>query len=124
MQVTFKTEGGMAFFPGLSRPSVVDSAELPAAEAARLQELIADTRFFDLPEESRALRAGAADYRQYTITVEDAGRRHTVRLADPVESPALQSLLDFLRGHAARVRSPGEPTTPPRRAGRSRKRGP
>ena len=98
MRVQFKTEGGIAYFPGLSKPVTIDSADLPEAEAARLRQLLDSTRFFDLPSESRALRRGAADYRQYTIAVEDGQRRHTVRLADPVEDPALQELVNFLQG--------------------------
>jgi hypothetical protein len=43
---------------------------------------------------------GAVDYRQYTITVEADDRRHTVRLVDPVEEPALQRLVRFLQEQA------------------------
>ncbi len=101
MRVQFATEGGVAFFPGLSKPTVIDSADLPEDDAAKLRQLIDSARFFDLPEASRALPKGAADYRQYTITVEDGKRRHTVRLTDPVENPNLQALIDFLRSYKA-----------------------
>lgn len=100
MHIVFTTEGGLAFFPGLSRPAVIDSHDLSAAEAAELERLLDSARFFELPEDSRALHCGAADYRQYTITVENEDRRHTVRLADPVENPQIQALLDLLRRHA------------------------
>jgi len=94
MRVQFKAEGGVAFFPGLSKPKTIDSDDLSPAEAAKLKRLVTAARFYDLPADPPQ-RAGAADYRQYTITIED-GRRHTVRLADPVEDPDLQALLDFL----------------------------
>ena len=100
MRIVFMTEGGLAFFPGLSRPVVIDSHDLAAAEAAELARLLDSARFFELPEASGALHHGAADYRQYTILIEDEFRRHTIRLADPVESPRLQALLDFLEHHA------------------------
>ena len=100
MRIVFTTEGGLAFFPGLLKPTVIDSHDLTAAEAARLERLLDSAHFFELPEDSRALRRGAADYRQYTITVDNGARHHTVRLADPVESPDLQALLDFFRTHA------------------------
>ena len=100
MRIVFTTEGGLAFFPGLSRPVLIDSQDLAAAEAAELERLLDSARFFELPEHCRALHRGAADYRQYTITVENKNRRHTVRMADPVENPQLQALLDFLRRHA------------------------
>jgi|KBSSwiStaDraftv2_1062776.scaffolds.fasta_scaffold946064_2 hypothetical protein len=106
MRIVFTTEGGLAFFPGLSRPIVIDSHDLSAAEAAELERLLDSARFFELPEDSRALHRGAADYRQYTVRVENRYRRHTVRLADPVENPQLQALLDFLRRHAQRPAVP------------------
>ena len=107
MRIVFTTEGGLAYFPGLSRPVVIDSDDLPAPEAAELERLLGSARFFELPKNARALRHGAADYQQYTITVENGARRHTVRLADPVESPDLQALLDFLREHARPLVAPG-----------------
>lgn len=97
MRIVFTIEGGIAYFPGLSRPAVIDSHDLSTVEAAELERLLNSAHFFELPANSRALRHGAADYRQYTISVEDEERHHTVRLADPVESPDLQALLDFLR---------------------------
>src|SRR5687767_487826 len=91
MRVELLTEGGIAFFPGLNKPIVVDSADLPKAQASQLEKLIEDARFFDLPAASRAVPKGAADMRRYIITVEDGKRRHTVRLVDPIEDPHLQS---------------------------------
>jgi hypothetical protein len=100
MRITFTTEGGLAYFPGLCRPVVIDSHDLSAAELVELEQLIDSAHFFTLPENSRALRRGAADYRQYTIAVEHGGRRHTIHLTDPVENPQLQALLDLLQHHA------------------------
>jgi hypothetical protein len=97
MHVQFKTEGGIAYFPGLSKPATIDSADLPGAEAERLRQLVEAAHFFALPAASRTLPKGAADYHQYTITIEDGQRHHTVRLADPIESPELQALVEFLR---------------------------
>jgi hypothetical protein len=101
MRVQFKIEGGLAAFPGLSKPRVIDGADLSAAEADRLSQLIDAANFFDLPAEKRSLPKGAADYQQYTITVEDGRRRHTVRVADPIEDPDLLSLVDYLREQTA-----------------------
>jgi hypothetical protein len=102
MRIVFTTEGGLAFFPSLSMPAVIDSPDLSAVEVAELEQLLDSARFFDLPQDSRALHHGAADYRQYTITVVKGRHRHTVHLADPVENPQLQMLLDLLRRHAQR----------------------
>jgi hypothetical protein len=98
MRVELQTEGGMAYFPGLNKPVVVDSGDLPKEQATQLQQLIDSARFFELPAASRAIPKGAADLRRYTIKVEDGRRRRTVRLNDPVEDTHLQALIEFLQG--------------------------
>jgi len=97
MRVELQTEGGMAYFPGLSKPVVVESDDLPKVQSAQLQQLIDATRFFELPVASRSIPKGAADMRRYTITVVDGRRRRTVQLVDPIEDVNLQALLEFLQ---------------------------
>jgi hypothetical protein len=97
MRVELQTEGGMAYFPGLNKPVVVDSDELPKEQAGQLQQLIDSAHFFKLPAASRAIPKGAADIRRYTITVADGRRRRTVRLSDPIEDRHLQALIEFLQ---------------------------
>jgi len=82
--------------PGLNRPVEVDTAQLPAIEAARLEQLVDAARFFEQPAVTPAPR-GAADYRQYTITVERPGRTHTVRIADPIADQSLGDLVTRLQ---------------------------
>lgn len=97
MRVEFTTEGGIAQFPGLSRPVTLGDDQLSEQEAQELRRLVEASRFFDQPPTAGAPRPGAADYRTYIITVEDAGRRHTLRIAEPVQDPDLQRLIEFLR---------------------------
>jgi hypothetical protein len=97
MRVELQTDGGIAYFPGLNKPVVVDSGDLTKEQAAQFRQLIDATHFFDLPAASRSLPKGAADMRRYTITVQDGRRRRTVRLNDPVEDTHLQALIDFLQ---------------------------
>ena len=97
MRITLQTEGGFAAFPGLNRPITVESAGLPEPEAAEAARLVQDARFFARPAEVSAPTPGAADFRQYTITVEDNGRRHSVQLVDPIQDPALRALVQFLQ---------------------------
>src|SRR5215216_727723 len=108
MRVLFKVEGGLAYFPGLSKPRMIDSADLPAAEADRLRRLVDAAGLFQQSARARALPKGAADYRQYTITVEDGRRRRTVRLADPIGNPDLAALVEYLRASTA----PGDEPAP------------
>lgn len=103
MRIQFKTEGGIAYFPGLSKPVTIDTNELPAKEANELEQLIEAADFFDLPADFAPPR-GAADYRQYTISVTAPGRTHTTRLVDPIEDPNVQALVDYLEDKARELR--------------------
>ena len=107
MRIQFQVEGGIAYFPGLSQPVTIDTAKLSETEAAELQQLVDAAQFFDLSA-TAGRRRGAADYRQYTITVEQDGRRHTARLSDPIEGQALQALVDYLSRKASQLRRSGE----------------
>ncbi len=112
MRVRFKTEGGLAHFPGLSEPTTIDTGELPTDEADELKRQVEEARFFDLPSRFGEPRRGAADYRRYEITVEESGRSHTVRLADPIADPDLRGLVNILSAKAKalrRTRRKGEP---------------
>ena len=97
MRVELQTEGGIAFFPGLNKPIVLNSNDLSKAQSDQLQQLLDSTRFFELPAASRSVPKGAADMRRYTITIEDGRRRRTVRLVDPIEDTHLQALIEFLQ---------------------------
>jgi hypothetical protein len=97
MRIVFKTEGGFATFPGLNRPMTIDSTELAEQDAAELARLVEGAHFFAQSAVANAPPVGAADYRQYTITVEDGPRQHTVRLTDPIPAPELQALVQFLQ---------------------------
>lgn len=97
MRVEFRMSStGIAYLPGLARPVVIDSVNLPAEEAAELERLIRDANFFELPAEVG--RVGVPDARQHVITVDAGDRRHTVQVSEPADVPALQALLTFLRG--------------------------
>ena len=96
MHVELKTEGGVAFFPGLARPFVLETGSLSADEAERLACLVKDCRFFDRKETAPPARPGP-DAREYVLTIEVEGaRRRSLRLRDPV-APDVAALLDFVR---------------------------
>jgi hypothetical protein len=105
MRVQLKTEGGSAYFPGLSKPITIDSAEMPAEEAAELDRLVKAARFFDQPALVGAPAPGAADYQQYTITIDDGKQHHTVRMTDFATDPDLQALLNYLQAKAKALRA-------------------
>ena len=97
MRIQFKMEGGIAYFPGLSKPITIDSDQLPKQESDELKRLVDATHFFALPAVMGSPSPGAADYRQYTITIQDEGKQHTVHVTDLIEDPNLQALLTYLR---------------------------
>lgn len=97
MRIQLKVSGGISYFPGLNQPIVIDSDALPSGQVDRLKHLLNRVHFFDLPSLVNAPAPGAADYRQYTITVDDGDRHHTVQATDPIENPELRALLDFLQ---------------------------
>lgn len=105
MRVIFQSEGGIAHFPGLSRPVTIETEQLPEQDAAELRELMGAARLLDRPAQVGKAAPGAADYRQYTITVEAQSRRYTVRLSEPVEDPDLKRLLRFLQDKAKDLRT-------------------
>ena len=105
MRVIFQTEGGIAHFPGLSRPVTIETNQMPEQEAAKLRELMGAARLLDRPGHMGRAAPGAADQRQYTITVDSQDRRYTVRLTEPVEDPDLQRLLRFLQDQAKALRT-------------------
>jgi Emfourin len=96
MHIQFKAEGGMAFIPGLSQEATLASANLSQQEIDKLQKLIDQSRFFELPAEFSTAPAGAADFRQYTVTIEEEGRRHTIQFTDLLDNPALKELFAYL----------------------------
>jgi len=93
----FQMSGGFAYMPALSRPFVVDTEQLDPSKAKELENSVREARFFDLSAQASAVKKGAADYRTYTIAVEDGERKHTVELTDPITDSNLQHLVSQLR---------------------------
>ena len=105
-QITYQSDPqGGAFFPGLAKPVVIDLASLDLEEAARLQALVEDARFFELPPEVGVPKAGAADFQCDTITIDDGTATHTVRALVPIDDPALRALFDAVKAHVKAIRA-------------------
>jgi len=94
MRIELTQDGGItAAIPGLQKPPItVDTGDLPEAEAADLARRVEAAGFFALPAQAGAPPRGAADYRHYTLTVEDQGRQHTVAFDQFTPNEPLQSL--------------------------------
>jgi hypothetical protein len=97
MQVQLQIDGGFAFMPGLSKPTTIGSETLSSQEIDKLRQLLDAVHFFELPPVINTPKPGAADYRRYTITVDDGSKHHKVQMTDPIQDPNLQALLTFLK---------------------------
>jgi hypothetical protein len=102
MRITFQTDGGLGFFPGLARPVTFDLGDLDAKLRDELCKLVDKARFFERTQ-PEAPAAGGADRRTYTVTIERDGKERTLRLSDPIGDAGLGELVQHLRD-AARAR--------------------
>jgi hypothetical protein len=106
MRITFQRSGGVGYFPGLNRPVTLDCDQMPAEHRAELEHLIGAARFFSLPAEVGKPPPGARDMREYTVTIEDGARKHTVRFSENYDNPEIAALVERLRHHAEASRTP------------------
>jgi hypothetical protein len=105
MRIHFERSGGFGG-QAMKRSAVVDSATLSEEEARELYELVGAANFFALPA-APPPRASQPDAFSYSITVEDGGRQHTVRLSEADVPESLRPLLDWLRRRATAGGQPG-----------------
>jgi hypothetical protein len=105
MRVIFEMPAtGFGYFPGLAKPVEIEVGELAPAVASEIEELVAAARFFERPAPAGAPARGAADCRQYAVTVEEDGRRRTLRLSEPIGDRELQRLIHCLEVTAKALR--------------------
>jgi hypothetical protein len=94
MKIKFERSGGIT---GMTSNFSADTNLLSPSEANQIQQLINDSRFFDLPEQSAPPPKGAADYFEYVITVEkEGGQVHTIKTTDITMPPTLKHVINFL----------------------------
>jgi hypothetical protein len=98
MRITLQAQGGLVYIRGLNRPVTVDSSDLSSDRAEELERLVSEARFFDLPPSMGTPAPGAADYKSYTLTVEDGAKRNAVSFDDTTGNATLRALRDFVRG--------------------------
>lgn len=95
MRITFKRSGGFAGLPSQSQTVELDTEQLPAEKAQELQQLVEGARPFDRLSQTEG--AGKArDAYQFDLTIEDAGRTHSIRATDGAVPEQLQPLIRWL----------------------------
>ena len=103
MRIGFRSDGGIAFIPGLSRPTSFTLEELPAEDRFHLEKLLEEARFFTLPAQVGS--PPGPDRRSYDVTVQTENTSHSVRFTEPIPDPAQSALVTFLGACARRVSS-------------------
>ena len=73
MRIDFSIDGGIAAFPGLREPVIIDCDTLPPEERTELQHLIDGANLF--AQHQRPEAPTLADARRYTIGVMEGKRR-------------------------------------------------
>lgn len=104
MKITFKTNGGFAYLPALSKPLIIDTTQIDPQVANQLESFVRESDFFNQPAQINTVSKGAADYRTYTLTVEDGTHSHTIQLTDPIADANLQRFVSHLRNMAHPVK--------------------
>lgn len=100
MKIYFEQSGGLI---GIDNHISIDSDSLNPDEALKLQHLINDAKFFDLPaDELAAPPKRGADYFEYKITIETKDRKHYIKTTDLTMPTNLGPLIRFLRQKAQR----------------------
>jgi hypothetical protein len=76
----------------------IDTEKLTKSQAAELEKLLIHSDFFRLSslESNPAPTKGAADYYTYNITVEDEGKKHSVKCTDLAITNELKQLINTL----------------------------
>ena len=96
MIVRMERSGG---FMGIPLRAEIDTLKLPAGEGDALRRQVEAAGFFDLPEQI-AEKAKGADRFQYVLSVEDAGRSHSVSVGEADAPPELKNLIQELTRRA------------------------
>ncbi|HEY7079802.1 MAG TPA: protealysin inhibitor emfourin [Nitrososphaeraceae archaeon] len=97
MKIRFESSGG---FAGMYSSATIDTTLTNSQDAEKLEKLVRNSKFFELPSESSPFKSGSADYIRYKITVESEDKSHTVLTDDTRISPTLSPLIGFLRSRA------------------------
>ncbi|SRR6266704_69567 len=92
MRIRFERTGGFANVP---LKAELDAAEMPPDRAQELEKLVEEARPFDQPLQPTSAPTTPDDL-QYKMTIEHAGRTHTIRTGDAAAPDELKLLFDFL----------------------------
>jgi len=88
---------GLAYFPGLAKPIMIDTEDLPKEEAEEIVRLARAAHLSDQRGKSSEPAAGAADYRRQMYSIQDDNEQYTLRLVEPIEDSDMRALADYVK---------------------------
>jgi hypothetical protein len=94
MKIYFEQSGGIL---GINKNISINTDYLNPDEAFKLQQLVEDAKFFELPAESSESPQHGADYFEYKITIEAKDRKYDVKTTDITMPSNLGPLIRYLR---------------------------
>ena len=95
MKIIFERDGG---FAGIRFSTILNTDNMTVDEANALQEMVRAADFFNLPA-TMTMPKAYPDSFQYTLEIEDADRKHTLKTTDMAlinASDALKRLISYL----------------------------
>ena len=92
MKAIYERTGG---FAGIRLRLQVDTADLQQEDTRRFQQLVEGADFFNLPANMIPSKP-PPDRFQYTVTIEDEERKHTVALSEATLPVNVRPLTDWL----------------------------
>lgn len=95
MRISIERTGG---FAGMRMAATVDSSWLSAEEAGELRARVETAGLFDMKSEEAS--AEGADQFVYRLTIDEAGRTHTIMVTESEVPAKLRPLLSWLIGIA------------------------
>jgi hypothetical protein len=108
MRIEVMTEGGFVSAPGLDKPIVLDSANLPAGECEAcenlVREVMAGAGAAGAPAGAASAPAQAMmrDGRSYQMKIDFDNRSVSLDASDQAMSPAYRKLLKLVRSYGSR----------------------
>lgn len=96
MKISFKTEGGYGFFPGLNKSLEIDTDKLPKDEAENVTGFVDKIKIPDQLAKKEQGNVGA-DMKTYTIEIENNNKRSKFSVSDDEGNSDVNNLLEYLK---------------------------
>ncbi|MBF2013924.1 MAG: hypothetical protein IGS23_01665 [Rivularia sp. T60_A2020_040] len=93
MLISLERSGG---FTGIGKVITIDTSKIPQNQAEQLPILLESANFFNLPAYIAADSTPNRDRFQYTITVEDKNKQHSVTVSESLIPGTLRPLIDWI----------------------------